>query len=79
MGGHAFDLVSTEGQLLMAVREAAQDEYVLVSNGQLFSAILKHPEHRQNQALAPMKTIPVGSNVRITGICVPGNGDKTRK
>ena len=79
LGGHAFDLVSTEGQLLMAVREAAQDEYVLVSNGQLFSAILKHPEHGQNQALAPMKTIPVGSNVRITGICVPGNGDKNQE
>lgn len=78
LGDHAFDLVSTEGRLLMAVREAAQDEYVLVSNGQLFSAILKHPEHGKELGLAPMKAIPIGSTVRITGICALANGDKTQ-
>jgi len=78
LGEHAYDLVSSEGRLLMAVREAAQDEYVLVSNGQLFSAILKHPEHGRDLALSPMKEIPIGSTIRITGICVLGNGDKVQ-
>lgn len=78
LGEHAYDLVSSEGRLLMAVREAAQDEYVLVSNGQLFSAILKHPEHGRDVSLSPMKEIPIGSTVRITGICVLGNGDKVQ-
>lgn len=78
LGAHAYDLVSSEGRLLMAVREAAQDEYVLVSNGQLFSAILKHPERGSDLALSPMKEVPIGSKLRITGICVLGNGDKVQ-
>src|SRR4051794_31550963 len=43
-GKHAFDLVSLEGKVLVAVRAAAQDEYVLESNGRLFSAIFRHPD-----------------------------------
>ncbi len=77
-GGHAFDLVSIEGQLVTAVREAAQDEYVLVTNGHLFKAILKHPEHGTNLQPAPLKEIAIGSRLRITGICVLSNGDKSQ-
>ena len=76
IGDHAYDLVSTDGRVLMAVREATQDEYVLVSNGQLFSAIFRHPAHGLDLSLGPMKQIPLGSVVRITGICVLGSGDK---
>src|SRR4051812_785707 len=43
-GKRAFDLVSMEGKVLVSVREAAQDEYVLDSNGRLFSAIYRHPD-----------------------------------
>jgi diguanylate cyclase (GGDEF)-like protein len=65
-----FDLVSTEGQVVTAIREGAQDEYVLVSEGHLFSAIYRHPEISDVLSLLPMKEIPVGSRVRVTGICV---------
>ena len=41
--GHEFDLVSIEGQVVTEVREAAQDEYVLVAGGRLFTAIYRHP------------------------------------
>lgn len=69
-GARAFDLVSIDGQVLMAAREAAQDEYVLLSNGKLFSAIYRHPDAVGGPDLLPMKHIPVGARVHVTGICV---------
>ena len=64
--GNLFDLVSIEGQVATSVREAAQDEYVLVNGGQLFTAIYRHPE----DTVPPMKEIPVGARVRVNGICI---------
>ena len=68
-----YDLVSIQGRVVTAVREAAQDEYVLVADGQLFSAILRHqPGSNQSpQALPAMTQIPPGSTVRVTGVCIP--------
>jgi diguanylate cyclase (GGDEF)-like protein len=69
---NVFDLVSIEGQVVSEIREAAQDEYVLTADGQMFSAILRHPP---SAALAPalpppMRQIPVGARIRVTGICM---------
>lgn len=80
--GHAaFDLVRTEGALLMAVREASEDEYVLVSDGHLFTALYRHPSGVRLNQLPPMRQIEPGSKVQITGICMfygsdPFNGAK---
>jgi diguanylate cyclase (GGDEF)-like protein len=60
-----FDLVSVEGQVVASVREAAQDKYVLVDDGQLFTAVYRQLE---GEAL-PMKQIPAGARVRAIGIC----------
>ena len=67
-GKYAFDLVSTEGTVLARVRGAAQDEYFLASNGHLFSAIFRHPGLKAG-SLPPMKQAPIGSRIRVTGIC----------
>ena len=80
-GGEAFDLVSTEGELLMAVREASEDEYVLVADGHLFTALYRHPSGARANQLPRMRHIEPGSIVRITGICMfygadPFNGAK---
>lgn len=72
---HIFDLVSIEGQVAVTAREAAQDEYVLVSDGYEFSAIYQHPAGAGPSSLAPMKAIPVGSRIRVTGICMPLNSN----
>lgn len=76
---HIFDLVTLEGQVVMEVREVAQDEYVLIADGLLFSAIYRHPNAtnsaRASPPLPPMKQIPVGSKVRVTGVCVLGDSD----
>ncbi|MGB6719760.1 MAG: GGDEF domain-containing protein [Terracidiphilus sp.] len=68
-----YDLVSIEGRVVTAVREAAQDEYVLDANGQLFSAILRRqPAASQSPApVPPMREIEAGSTVRVSGICIP--------
>jgi diguanylate cyclase (GGDEF)-like protein len=64
---HIFDLVSIEGQVQMEAREASQDEYVLVSDGRMFSAIFPHGSSAD--ALSPMKNVPLGARIRVTGIC----------
>jgi diguanylate cyclase (GGDEF)-like protein len=68
-----FDLVSIEGEVVTAVREAAQDEYVLMADGQLFSAILRRQRNIDSASVPvpPMRQITPGSRVRVTGICIP--------
>ncbi|MGA9667929.1 MAG: GGDEF domain-containing protein [Terracidiphilus sp.] len=66
--GHMYDLVSIEGQVVTQVREASQDEYILASDGRLFTAIYRHPP--ASGATPPMRDIPLGSKIRVAGICV---------
>jgi diguanylate cyclase (GGDEF)-like protein len=72
-GRHIFDLVSIEGQVVMEVRESSQDEYVLSSDGHAFSAIYTHQQPAG--ALLPMKEIPVGTRIRVAGICAMDNAN----
>jgi diguanylate cyclase (GGDEF)-like protein len=67
-GGNAFNRVSIEGRVVRQVREAARDEYVLTAGGHLFSAIYRHPLPAVSPQPPPVKTIPEGSLVRVTGI-----------
>lgn len=75
-----FDLVSIDGVVMAEVRGAAQDEYVLEANGNLFSAVYRHPvaEVQDAETPSPMKRVPLGAKVRVTGVCfnkVPGAFD----
>jgi diguanylate cyclase (GGDEF)-like protein len=77
---HVFDLVSVEGEVVAEVRQATQDEYVLESDGHLFSAILRHSPSLNSAPLPPMRDVPLGSRIRVTGICMqadanPFNGE----
>ncbi|MGA2348999.1 MAG: diguanylate cyclase [Terracidiphilus sp.] len=65
-----FGLVSIQGRVMTEIREASQDEYVLASDGNLFTAVYRHPDAASHIPLPLMKQIPPGSVVRITGICV---------
>ena len=67
--GLSFDLVSTEGRVVSLVRAADQDEYVLDSEGKLFSAIYHHPV--PPLPVPAFRAVPEGSLVRVTGICMP--------
>ena len=66
--GHQNDLISFEGKVIAAVREDSQDEFVLASNGKLFNAIYRHPPG--NRQLPPMREIPLGTRIRVSGICM---------
>jgi diguanylate cyclase (GGDEF)-like protein len=72
MSGNVFDLVSIEGQVVSEIREAGQDEYVLTADGQMFSAIFRHPPPAALASAVPppMRQIPVGARIRVTGICM---------
>ena len=72
---HIYDLVSIKGQVVTEVREADQDEYVLNSNGHLFTTIYRHSDRTSLIPLPPMKQIPLGATVRVTGIVMPENSD----
>jgi diguanylate cyclase (GGDEF)-like protein len=69
--GNIFDLVSIEGQVVTEVSEPLQDEYILSSDGQLFTAVLRHASFSN----APMKVIPQGARIRVTGICILENSN----
>jgi diguanylate cyclase (GGDEF)-like protein len=80
MHSRAFDLVAIEGKVVAEVRQATQDEYELDEDGHLFSAIIHHPGSLSAYPLLPMKQVPVGARIRVTGICMledanPFNGD----
>lgn len=64
---HQNDLVSIEGRVVTSVREASQDEFILIADGKLFTAIYHHP--LISGPLPEMKQVSLGSNVRVTGIC----------
>lgn len=67
-GSHSFDLVSVDGEVVAAVREAAKDKYIFSSADQLFTAV-----YNPINGGATLKTIQPGSKVRVTGICIPEN------
>jgi len=72
---HGFDLVSVEGQVVTEVRQATLDEYVIESDGHLLSAIIRHPGTVSSTPLNPMREVPVGTHIRVTGICMLTDAD----
>jgi diguanylate cyclase (GGDEF)-like protein len=71
--GHQSDLVSFEGQLVASVRAGSEDDFVLSSDGRLFTAIYRH--RQGNRTIRTMKEIPTGTRVRVTGICMAEHPD----
>jgi diguanylate cyclase (GGDEF)-like protein len=69
--GHVYDLVSIEGVVVTEAREAFQDEYILVTEGHQFSVNYRHSDRASMIPLPTMKMVPLGSKVRVTGICMP--------
>jgi diguanylate cyclase (GGDEF)-like protein len=65
---HIIDLVSVEAQVVTEARGGTEDEYELTADGQLFNAIYRHPTGSAEPL--PMKPIPIGAKVRVTGICI---------
>ena len=78
---NTFDLVELEGKVVTEARTASKDEYVLESDGLVFSAVYRRPTAAGAEPFPEMKQIPVGAKVRVTGVCVPedsGRYDRDR-
>jgi len=69
--GHNYDLVSIEGRVVTQVQELSQDEYVIASGDKLFSAIFRHLDGPHLST----RRVPLGSEVRVTGICMLENAN----
>jgi diguanylate cyclase (GGDEF)-like protein len=69
LGGRQYDLESIDGIVVAEVREGSQDEYVLVADGRHFTAVYDHPP--PPAAPPPMLEVPLGSRIKVTGICMP--------
>lgn len=73
--GHNFDLVSIEGNVVTEVQQATHDEYVLETEGHLFTALLSNPGSVGSLPLSQPKPIPPGTRIRATGICMLANAN----
>ena len=67
-GVNAFNLISIEGQVIRESREENQDQYLLVTGGHSFSVLYRHTDADLGFELPPMRQVPVGARVRVTGI-----------
>ncbi len=67
-GTNAFNLISIEGQVVKEIREDSQDEYLLTDGGHLFTVLYRHADDDLGFEPPPMKQVPVGARVRVTGI-----------
>jgi diguanylate cyclase (GGDEF)-like protein len=67
-GTNAFNLISIEGQIVKQGREKYEDTYLLSASGNLVSVVYRHIDENLGFDPPPMKQVPLGATVRITGI-----------
>lgn len=78
-GKHLFELVTIQGKVVAQVRGVDKDEYVLSSNGNLFSAIFRYANMGGTPGSSTLKGLDEGATVKVTGICIlnsPNTYDK---
>jgi diguanylate cyclase (GGDEF)-like protein len=75
-GKYAFNLVSIEGTVVTEMREQSRDVYVISVNNYLFSAWLpRPPASATSEVRPPMREIPLGTKVRVSGVAALENGN----
>jgi diguanylate cyclase (GGDEF)-like protein len=67
-----------EGQVVAEVRDSRVDMFVVLSQGHLFSATLRHSSSDAASVTAGAKSPEIGSQVRITGVCFMDAGNHWR-
>jgi len=77
-GKFAYELVTMEGQVVAEVRDSRVDMFVVLSQGHLFSATLRHSSSDAASVTAGAKSPEIGSQVRITGVCFMDAGNHWR-
>ena len=79
VGKYAYDLVSMEGEVVGVVHDSHVDLLIILSEGHLFSATLRHASSDvSSSASFTAPSIPIGSRVRVTGVCFVDAGNHWR-
>jgi diguanylate cyclase (GGDEF)-like protein len=78
VGGHTYDLVAMEGEVVGMLHDARVDLFLIQSDGHLFSATLRHRSSNAADPLDHAARPSIGSRVRITGVCFVDAGSHWR-
>lgn len=68
-GLYPYELVSMQGTVAAEVHEAHEDTLVIQSGSHVFSAILARPVWYRVTDESALPRYPIGSRVRVTGVC----------
>jgi diguanylate cyclase (GGDEF)-like protein len=68
-GHYPFGLIAMEGRLAAEVHEPHQDTLVIQTGSHVFSAILPRTVWNQDLKEAVLPDYPIGSTVRLAGVC----------
>jgi diguanylate cyclase (GGDEF)-like protein len=77
-GKYAYNLVSMEGEVVGLVHDSRVDLFILLSEGHLFSATLRHSSSDIGDIAANSATPSIGSRVRVVGVCFLDSGNHWR-
>jgi diguanylate cyclase (GGDEF)-like protein len=77
-GKYAYNLVAMEGQVVGVVHDSRVDLFIILSDGHLFSATLRHSSSDATTTMAMVETPTIGSQVKVTGVCFVDAGNHWR-
>ena len=74
-GKYAYNLVAMEGEVVGLVHDSRVDLFIILSDGHLFSATLRHSSSDASRSASSSQEPTLGSRVRVSGVCFldPGN------
>jgi diguanylate cyclase (GGDEF)-like protein len=78
VGSYAYSLVAMEGEVVAEVHDSRVDLFVILSEGHLFSATMRHSSADAFSSTAVTPKIAVGSRVRAVGVCFVDTGNHWR-
>jgi len=75
VSGHTYDLVAMEGEVVGVLHDSRVDLFLLLSEGHLFSATLRHNSADAATKAGASTTPSIGSRIRVTGVCFVDAGN----
>ena len=77
-GKYAYNLVAMEGEVVGLVHDSRVDLFILLSEGHLFSATLRHSSSDAARVFSTPQEPTLGSRVRVSGVCFLDSGNHWR-
>jgi diguanylate cyclase (GGDEF)-like protein len=77
-GKYAYNLVAMEGEVVGLVHDSRVDLFIVLSEGHLFSATLRHTSSDAYRPASDQQTPTIGSRVRVSGVCFMDSGNHWR-